>query len=144
MCIQWRLGIHPVWSEYLLCAQLVAKDPGFLHVDSEDWSDRADAQADLSLRWAHRSFCLFCLDVAHFSNFRIITEIFRVYKFFWLLWYMNPLIFRFKCFCYACHTRISYTRSKVAKHAQSSYTTSIYIMQAFLRVTAAYRLSEMV
>ena len=34
-------------------AQWVAKDPSFLHVDSEDWSDWADAQADLSLRWAH-------------------------------------------------------------------------------------------
>ena len=30
------LGIRPVWSESSLCAQLVAKDPGFLHVDSED------------------------------------------------------------------------------------------------------------
>ena len=32
------LGIHPVWSEFLLCAQwvLVAKDPSFLHADSED------------------------------------------------------------------------------------------------------------
>ena len=27
---------------------------------SEDWSDWADAQADLSLRWVHRSFCWFC------------------------------------------------------------------------------------
>ena len=24
------------------------------------WSDWMDAQADLSLRWAHRSFCVFC------------------------------------------------------------------------------------
>ena len=39
----------------------------FLHPDRED-SDQpgrmprlwADAQADLSLRWAHRSFCWFC------------------------------------------------------------------------------------
>ena len=29
-------GIRPVWSEYLLCAQWVAKDPIFLHADSED------------------------------------------------------------------------------------------------------------
>ena len=27
----------------------------------------ADAQADLSLRWAHRSFCWFCHAVAQFS-----------------------------------------------------------------------------
>ena len=29
-------------------------------------SDWADAQADLSLRWAHMSFCRFCHEVAHF------------------------------------------------------------------------------
>ena len=48
-----RLGTCPVWSEFLLCAQWVAKDPNFLHADSEDWSVWADAQADLSLRWMH-------------------------------------------------------------------------------------------
>ena len=39
LCAQQRqisLGIHPVWSESLLCAQWVAKDPSFLHADSED------------------------------------------------------------------------------------------------------------
>ena len=40
-------------SESSLCAQWVAKDPSFLHADSEDWSDWADAQADLNLHWAH-------------------------------------------------------------------------------------------
>ena len=30
------LGIRPVWSESLLCAQWVAKDPMFLHTDSDD------------------------------------------------------------------------------------------------------------
>ena len=34
---QISLGIHPVWSEPLLCAQWVAKDPRFLHADSEDF-----------------------------------------------------------------------------------------------------------
>ena len=33
---QISLGIRPVWSESLLCAQWVAKDPSFLHADSED------------------------------------------------------------------------------------------------------------
>ena len=32
------------------------------------WSDWADAQADLSLCWAHTSFCWFCHAVAQFSN----------------------------------------------------------------------------
>ena len=31
------------------------------HSDNED-SDWADAQADLSLRWAHMPFCWFCLE----------------------------------------------------------------------------------
>ena len=33
---QISLGIHPVWSESLLCTQWVAKDPRFLHADSKD------------------------------------------------------------------------------------------------------------
>ena len=32
------------------------------------WSDWADAQADLSLSWAHMPFCWFCHEAAH-SNF---------------------------------------------------------------------------
>ena len=55
-----QLGIRPVWSESSLCAQWVGKDLNFLHADSEDWSDWADAQAGLSLRWAHMSICWFC------------------------------------------------------------------------------------
>ena len=33
---QISLGIRPVWSKSLLCTQWVAKDPSFLHADSED------------------------------------------------------------------------------------------------------------
>ena len=33
---QISLGIRPDWSEPSLCAQWVAKDPTFLHADSED------------------------------------------------------------------------------------------------------------
>ena len=46
---QISLSIHLVWSESSLWAQGVAKDPAFLHKDSELWSDCADAQADPSL-----------------------------------------------------------------------------------------------
>ena len=61
---QIGLGIHPVLSVFaVLCAQWVAKDPTFLHADSEDWSDWAEA--DLSLRWAHMSFCWFCYAAVH-------------------------------------------------------------------------------
>ena len=58
------LSIHPVWSVFtatkklrVLSYQLSAKP--------RLWSDWADAQADLSLRWVHRSFCWFCRAVAH-------------------------------------------------------------------------------
>ena len=32
------------------------------------WSDWVGAQADLSLRWAHRSFCWFCHEAAQMPN----------------------------------------------------------------------------
>ena len=55
-----------------LCAQWVVNDPSFLYADSEDSdqtgrSDWADAQADLSLRWAHMSFGWFCHEAAKMS-----------------------------------------------------------------------------
>ena len=43
----------PVWSESSLCTQWVAKDPSFLHVDSKDCSEWADAQAAESSLGAH-------------------------------------------------------------------------------------------
>ena len=53
LCAQWRqisLGIRPVWLESSAVGSVGSyKDPSFLHVDIEDWSDRADAQADLSV-----------------------------------------------------------------------------------------------
>ena len=54
---QISLGIRPVWSEASLCAQWVAKDPSFLHADSEDSESSLGAQ----------SFCWFCHEAAHFS-----------------------------------------------------------------------------
>ena len=58
---QISLGICSVWSVSSLCAQCVAKDPRFLHADSEDWSDWLDAQADLHLRWAPTHFVGFVM-----------------------------------------------------------------------------------
>ena len=61
-------GIRPVWSVFAV-RSMVAKDTMFLHADSED-SDQtgriprliwADAQADLSLRWAHTRFVGFVM-----------------------------------------------------------------------------------
>ena len=57
---QISLGIRPVRSESLLSAW---RNLGYLAthwVHSNDWSDWVDAQADLSLCWAHMPFCWFC------------------------------------------------------------------------------------
>ena len=47
---QISLGIRPVWSESSLCAQSVAKDPSFLHTDSED-SDQTGRINIYTCRW---------------------------------------------------------------------------------------------
>ena len=51
-------------SESSLCAQWVAKDPLFLHADSEDPDQ---TQADVSLRWAHTHRC-FCHEAHIWMN----------------------------------------------------------------------------
>ena len=66
---QMSLGILPVWLESSLSAWRSIESLSTHRVYSEDWSDRAYAQADLSLRWAHRSFCWFCCATAHFMYF---------------------------------------------------------------------------
>ena len=70
---QISLGIRPVWSESSMYAYWVAKDPRFLHADSEDsGSDWADAQADLSLRWAHTHFVGFVMSrLIFFSSYNV-------------------------------------------------------------------------
>ena len=35
------------------------------------WSDLANAQADLSLRWAHMPFCWFCHEEAHIHTYEL-------------------------------------------------------------------------
>ena len=57
---QITLGIRPVWHESSLCTQWVAKDPRYLHADSEN-SDWEDDQADLRLGWVHIHFVGFVM-----------------------------------------------------------------------------------
>ena len=68
---QISLGIRPVWSESSLCAHWVAKDARFLHADSEDWSDWAEAQADRCLHWEHTHFVGFVMSWLKFSSLEI-------------------------------------------------------------------------
>ena len=55
--IQINLRIHAVWSESSMDAFWIARDAKFLFSCRQRklWSDFADAQADLTLCWAHMS-----------------------------------------------------------------------------------------
>ena len=57
---QTSLGIRPVWSESLQCAQWVAKDPSFLHADSQD-SDQTGQMPRLIWVFAGRTVILLVL-----------------------------------------------------------------------------------
>ena len=50
---QISLGIRPVWSESSLSAWRKFGSSTTHWAHSDDWSDWADAEAELSLRWAH-------------------------------------------------------------------------------------------
>ena len=67
---QISLGIRPVWSESSLCTQWVAKGPTVSSCEHRRfWSDWADAQANLSLRWAHTHFVGFIMSRPIYSNY---------------------------------------------------------------------------
>ena len=57
---QISLGIRPVWSESSLCAQWVAKDPNFLHTDSEE-SDKTGRMPRLIWVFAGRTVIVLVL-----------------------------------------------------------------------------------
>ena len=62
------------------------------------WSDWADAQADLSLRWAHTHFWWFCHKAAHmlivshiFPRLQIWTKLYNAYKNVHLFHFLKPV-----------------------------------------------------
>ena len=65
---QISLGIHPVWSESSLSAWRKLGSLATHWAHSEDWSDWADAQADLSLRWVHTHFAGFVMSWISLSS----------------------------------------------------------------------------
>ena len=58
---QISLGIRPVCSESSLSAWRKLGSLATHWAHSKDWSDWADAQVDLSLRWAHNHFVGFVM-----------------------------------------------------------------------------------
>ena len=57
------------------------------------WSHWADAQADLSLRWAHMPFCWFCHEVAHISCTLFLEEYQKDLSTFKILYHKNHVVF---------------------------------------------------
>ena len=51
-----KVTVHPVWSVFAVCMKKAWVLSYPLSTHQRLWSDRADAQADLSLRWAHSHF----------------------------------------------------------------------------------------
>ena len=87
---QIRLGIRPVWSESSLFAwRKLGSLATHLSTQRRLWSDWANAQADLSLRWAHKSFCWFRHDAAQLWCFLWINQmhmilLFMIFKLLWI------------------------------------------------------------
>ena len=79
---QISLGIRPVWSESSLCAQWVAKDPRFLHADSED-SDQTGQMPRLICVFAGRTHTLLVLSCR--GSLLFIASAFLFFSFFFLL-----------------------------------------------------------
>ena len=84
------LGVCPVWTESLLCAQWVAKDPRSLHPDSED-SDQTGGWPGWSESWLGAPTILLVLSWGdsfldaiwivkpHYSNLRIMIASFEIF-----------------------------------------------------------------
>ena len=72
--IQISLGIRPVWSESSLSAWRKLGSLATYWVHSEDWSDWADAQADMSLRGRTCHFFGFVMRQLIFDNHSIIKS----------------------------------------------------------------------
>ena len=58
----------------LLCALWVAKDHTVLHANSKDWSDWADAQVDLSLRWrTYHYVCFISMWLSYYNHMYVLS-----------------------------------------------------------------------
>ena len=79
---QISLGIRPVWSESSLSAQWVAKDPSFLHADSED-SDQTRRMPRLIWVFAGRTLILLVLS-CHGSFVNSMDEFTKPWMIFFL------------------------------------------------------------
>ena len=149
LCAQRRL--RSTWASaqsdqsLLSCTQWVAKDPSFLHADSEDWSDRVDAQANLSLCWAHISFCWFCREAAHlmihkiqvYSYVVLISKVpvFNFKKFqFWSFKSANKSFTTFVCFKFNLEGERAPSPPKFTKRNRNQTTDGMFYVNSNITV----------
>ena len=81
LCVQWRL--RSAWVSALSDQSLHCTHEAWvlgypLSAQRSLWSDWADAQADPSLRWMHRSFCWFYREVAHLLFMILLFQVYLV------------------------------------------------------------------
>ena len=82
--IQISLGIRPVWSESLLCAQWVAKDPSFPHADREDLIRLGGCPGWSKSLVGAQSFCWFCHEMAHLMMIWVNFLCFSIKRILWV------------------------------------------------------------
>ena len=85
---QISLDIRPVWSESLLCTQWVAKNPSFLHADSED-SDQTGRMPRLIWVFAGRTCHFVCFVMRRLTYRMLITKIFIKWSKSVISWTLN-------------------------------------------------------
>ena len=94
---QISLGIRPLTRVFAVRMKKVWVLSYSLNVQRRLWSDWADAQADLSLRWAHMPCCWFCRTLAIFI---FIATFLSAVICFWCVLIMLIIILK-------CHKSIS-------------------------------------
>ena len=124
------------------------------------WSDWADAQADLSLRWAHMPFCWFCHEVAqmimssdpfytdltitNFTKMSIKLSMHLINKLFknWC-WFFFPVLLRYewKKRCAQCMAGVSYIM-KVLQLQFMYMGISNVVEYVWLRTKIVYSVSK--
>ena len=89
---QISLGIRPVWSEYSLSAQWVAKDPSFLHADNEDSDDQTGRMPRLIWVFAGRTLTLLVLSRGGSYHISYMYRLNIIPMQFFIQHYLNNLV----------------------------------------------------
>ena len=119
---QISLGVRPGWFESLLCTQWVAKDPSFLHADSEDPDQTGQTRKHfVGFVTRQLKFWLFCkekIDVFFLCVFLlhiIQVRLSASFSFLWLCIFVTETICltldfyaHVSCCCYTYKTAVSW------------------------------------